>query len=309
MKIIFAGSSDFSVIILKRLLKSEHEIIAALTQPDKPKGRNQRIQPSPVKMLAEAENIKVLQPERLRDEAFQAELKVLAPDVIVVAAYGKILPDWMLEFSPHGCINVHASLLPKYRGAAPIRRALMNGEEKTGATIMLVEPDLDTGPVFAEAIVEILPEDDAQTLSDRIAESGGEALLEVLKGIESSGLQPNRQDDAQATYADKVEKNEYWISWESRAQDIHNKIRALSPTPGARTMIDAGTMLKIIKAGVIETFDDSAPGTVLQAGPSLIIRAADNALELIEVQPENRLRMSAESFINGHKLVAGTRLA
>lgn len=308
MRVVFAGTAEFSVYVLRALMESRHSVIAAISQPDKPKGRHLTIAPTPVKEIALASGIEVLQPEKLDEPNFRDQLETLVPEAIVVAAYGRLIPKWMLDLPPFGCLNVHASLLPKYRGAAPIRRALMNGESETGVTIMLVEEELDAGPVFKTVHVTIDQNDDAQTLGIKLAKAGAAAMLEVLDGLERRHLKPVQQDHSQASYADKIDKSEYWLDWNSPVVELANKIRALAPAPGARTRLN-GNVLKILTARIGSKLTGLPPGSIECSGTSLNVAAHGASLEIIELQPENRSRMSAAAWVRGIRLDKGAKFS
>lgn len=308
MRVVFAGTAEFSVYVLRALMESRHSVIAAISQPDKPKGRHLTIAPTPVKEIALASGIEVLQPEKLDEPNFRDQLETLVPEAIVVAAFGRLIPKWMLDLPPFGCLNVHASLLPKYRGAAPIRRALMNGESETGVTIMLVEEELDAGPVFKTVHVTIDQNDDAQTLGIKLAKAGAAAMLEVLDGLERRHLKPAQQDHSQASYADKIDKSEYWLDWNSPVVELANKIRALAPAPGARTRLN-GNVLKILTARVGSKLTGLPPGSIECSGTSLNVAAHGASLEIIELQPENRSRMSAAAWVRGIRLDKGAKFS
>lgn len=308
MRVIFAGTMEFSTTILEAIMASKHEVIAVITQPDKARGRHRQVTPPPVKTIAEKAGIKVLQPVDLSDEGFKAEIAGLSPGTIAVAAYGRILPKWFIEYPPLKCINVHASLLPKYRGAAPIRRALMNGEKETGVTIMEVVEALDAGPVYLEVPLSIHGDDDAGTLQQKLAQAGARALIEVLDSLERGDITPLPQDESKSTYADKIAKEDYDISWDGASRDIVNKIRALAPAPGAKTMTDDGLLIKILKAKVADENISGEPGTISCIDTRLLVVTGDGVIEIIELKPQDRAAMSADSWLRGHKLRQGQRL-
>ena len=303
MRIIFMGTPEFAQIILESLHKSEHEIVAVLTQPDKPKGRGYEVQPPPVKIYAEANGLKVYQPNTLRGAEFQNLLTELSPDVIIVAAYGKILPPNVLEFPKYGCINVHGSLLPKYRGAAPIQRAIMNGETVTGVTIMQMADGIDTGDMLLPAEIEITADDNFETVHDKLAAVGSKALLETLSRIDC--IQPIKQNDADATHAPKIEKNECGIDFSGKAIEIHNKIRGLSPFPLSYAILN-GKKIKFISSKVNDKTYDLPCGTVAALDNGIItISCGEGSIDIDTLLPEGKKRMKSADFINGRQIAVG----
>ncbi len=308
MKIIFLGTSGFACPSLENLLNSSHEVLAVVTQPDRPSGRGRRLSPPPVKPVAAAKSIPVFQPEKVREPSATANLKSLAPDIMVVVAYGQILSKSVLAVAPRGCVNVHGSLLPKYRGAAPIVRAILAGEKKTGVTTMFLDEGMDTGPVLLKAETEIGPEDTAGTLHDRLALMGAELLMETLRGIEEGTIGPQPQDHSQATYAAKITKEEEEIHWTRPARDLFNLIRGFDPWPGAFSFWD-GKRIKLFRPVLIEGEAGEQPGTVVQSTPEgVVIAAGGGSLRIREVQLENRPRMGVVEFLRGYPLRAGARL-
>lgn len=307
MRILFLGTPEFAVPSLKTLIGSSHEIVAVITQPDKPKGRKLQLAPPPVKEIALAHQFECLQPESLKEEGIQERVSKLAPDVCVVVAYGKIIPPWLLELPPHSCLNIHASLLPRYRGAAPIQRAIMNGEKETGVSIMLLDEGMDTGPVLRQKAVRIAVDDNAGTLYDKLAAVGAELLGEVLDKIQEGKITSVPQDDSFATYAPKIEKDEGRIDWSLSAERIHNLVRALNPAPGAFTSY-GNLRVKIWITRVEDGFGKTTPGTILETKHSLVVATGIGALTLLRVQPENRDKMSGEEFVRGYRVKVGERL-
>lgn len=307
MRILFLGTPEFAVPSLKTLIGSSHEIVAVITQPDKPKGRKLQLAPPPVKEIALAHQFECLQPESLKEEGIQERVSKLAPDICVVVAYGKIIPSWLLELPPHGCLNIHASLLPRYRGAAPIQRAIMNGEKETGVSIMLLDEGMDTGPVLRQKAVRIAVDDNAGTLYDKLAAVGAELLGEVLDKIQEGKITSVPQDDSFATYAPKIEKDEGRIDWSLSAERIHNLVRALNPAPGAFTSY-GNLRVKIWITRVEDGFGKTTPGTILETKHSLVVATGIGALTLLRVQPENRDKMSGEEFVRGYRVKVGERL-
>jgi methionyl-tRNA formyltransferase len=306
MHILFLGTPEFAVPSLKALIGSPHRVLAVVTQPDKPRGRKLRLSPSPVKDLALAHGLECLQPESLNEEGFKDRAAELTPDACVVVAYGKLIPSWLLNLPPHGCLNVHASLLPKYRGAAPIQRAIMEGERQTGITIMLLDEGMDTGPGLKQAAVDITEDDISGTLYEKLALLGADLLRETLDEMEKDRITPIPQDDSLATYAPKIEKDEREIDWSRSAKEIRNLVRALNPTPGAFATY-ARLQLKVWATKVKDDFQEAPPGTVLEAKHRLVAATASGAIELLEVQPANKDRMSGEEFSRGYRVKVGER--
>jgi len=305
------GTAELSCASLEKLAGGRDFLVAAVvTQPDKPKGRDLKLAPSPVKVLAEKLGLPVLQPARARDEHFIGQLRELKPDLLVVVAYGQILPQAILDLAPHGCLNVHTSLLPKYRGAAPIQRAIAEGEAETGVTIMKMDAGLDTGPVLAVRRTAILPADDSQVLHDRLAQLGAELLVETIPGYVAGRILPQAQPAAGSCYAAKIKKEDGKIDWNLPAEKIWNRLRAFTPWPGMFSFLEAAPkpqLLKIWKAGVV---DQSGPaGTVLSADKSgIVIACGQGALRVFELQREGGKRLSAEAFLSGSALRPGAKL-
>jgi methionyl-tRNA formyltransferase len=300
MKVAFAGTPRFGALVLGALLRSGHEVVAVLTQPDRPAGRGRATRMSPVKELALLEGLTVEQPEDVNARETLELLKSLGARALTIAAFGQILRSPLLGSIP--CINVHASLLPKYRGAAPIERAIMAGEGVTGVSIMSVEPALDSGPIYLQKAVVIEREDDAGAMYEKLAQAGGEALSEVLDALESGGLEPEPQDDAAATYAEKITPGDTEIDWSEPAWKVSARVRALSPEIGAYTPV-GGIRIKVWKAHVAE--GSAAPGTFQIEGDRLLAGCGTGRLELVELQPEGKRRMTAAEFIRGYgRLIA-----
>ena len=308
MKVVFLGTSEFSCPSLKILLASPHEILSVITQPDRPKGRGQKLAFSPIKSLALAKGLPVLQPERVGDPSSLEALKSLQPDLMVVVAYGQILSSSVLFIPPRGCVNVHASLLPKYRGAAPIARAILGGETRTGVSTMLMDRGMDTGPVLLTEETEIGDSDTMGTLHDRLSWMGSHLLLRTLDGLEKGTVTPRPQDPSHATYAPKIEKEEGRINWDTPARQLFNLLRAFDPWPGAFT-VWAGRSLKLFLPMFVEGEATEMPGTVAQAGENgLRIATSRGYLLVREIQLENRPRMSVAEFLRGYPLKPGVRL-
>jgi methionyl-tRNA formyltransferase len=311
LRIIFMGTAGLSCTSLEKLARTEaFSVAAVVTQPDKPKGRDLKLTPSPVKILAERLKLPLRQPLRARDEQFIAELRALNPDLIVVVAYGQILPPAILDLPRFGCLNVHTSLLPKYRGAAPIQWAIANGEAETGVTIMKMDPGLDTGPVLSVRRTPILPSDDSQILHDRLAGLGAELLLETIPDYISGKSTPRPQPADGATYAAKVKKEDGQIDWNAPADTIWNRLRAFTPWPGAFTFIPAEPKSQLLKIWKAEVVDQSGPaGEILIAGKSgIIVGCGSKALRILELQREGGKRLAAGDFLAGHVLKPGQRL-
>lgn len=308
MKVVFLGTSEFSCPSLEILLASSHEILAAVTQPDRPKGRGQKLAFSPVKSLSLAKNLPVFQPERVRDPSFLEVLKSLHPDLIVVVAYGQILPSSVLSIPPRGCVNVHASLLPKYRGAAPIARAILGEETRTGVTTIFMDRGMDTGPILLTAETEIGDSDTMGRLHERLARMGAHLLVRTLDGLEKDTITPRPQDSSQATYAPKIEKEEGRVHWDTPARQLFNLLRAFDPRPGAFTLWGDRT-LKLFLPKVVEGEAKENPGTVAQAAANGVLIATSHGYLLVgELQLENRPRMTVAEFLRGYPLEPGVHL-
>ena len=303
MKIIFMGTPDFSVPCLRALIDSKHEVVGVICQPDKPVGRKQILTPPPVKTEALAHDLRVLQPATLRNGAGRAILEELQPDLVIVVAYGKILPPDFLAYPKYGCVNVHASLLPRYRGASPIHWAILNGDSETGVTTMQMDEGMDTGDILLVKKVPIGPDDTAEALFETLSGVGAEAMLETIEAVEAGTLHPVKQDNSQAVNVGLLTKQLGEIDWSKPALQIHNQIRGLYSWPGAYTYWN-GTVLKIHKARLSEQSSSKAPGTVVQTKGGLLIACGDGGcLELLEVQLAGKKRMDAAAFLNGSGLV------
>ncbi len=306
MKIIFMGTPEFAVPCLKKLINSRNEIVGIVCQPDKPKGRGRKITSSPVKSLAKEIAIPLLQPEKIKTDEFYRQISDINPDLICVTAYGKILPLDILKLPRYGCINVHASLLPKYRGAAPINWAIINGEKKTGVTIMLMDEGMDTGDILAKTKVEIKEEETSIELSQKLAEYGATLLMETIDRLEQNELTPIRQNDADATYAPIIKKDVGKINWEKKAEEINNLIRGTQPWPGSFTNLNNKT-LKIFKASVSN--DSGKPGEILRSNPgTLRIGTGEKSLNLLEIQIEGGKKIKTEDFLRGHRVKSRWKL-
>lgn len=307
LRIVFMGTPDFAVPTLQALLDGPHTVVGVFCQPDKQKGRGQKIQMCPVKEVALAHHIDVFQPVTLRDEAAQALIEELHPDLVVVVAYGKILPPWLIAYPRYGCMNVHASLLPKYRGAAPIQFAVLNGDTETGVTIMQMDDGLDTGAMLEVTKTPIEPLETSGQLFDRLALLGGHRINAVIEGVVNGSITPTPQNDEDATYTTKITKDMGRIDWNLDAKTLSNKTRGLNPAPGCYTYIN-GKRLKIWLArpyeGALSTTGDI--GTVVAVlDTSFVVRTGEGALEILEVQPENKKRMLAGDFCRGQQVKVG----
>jgi methionyl-tRNA formyltransferase len=302
LRVIFAGTPDFSVPALEGLLTSTHEVVAVYTQPDRPAGRGRRLTASPVKQTAEAAGVPVHQPPSLKDDAAVQQLQELAPDLMVVVAYGLILPQRVLDIPRLGCVNIHASMLPRWRGAAPIQRAIEAGDATSGVAIMRMEAGLDTGPVFLARETSIGPRETGGQLHDRLAVIGAEALLAALPGIADGSLSPQPQDDGCATYAHKIEKSEGAINWHAPAVEIDRKIRAFNPWPVAYTR-HGDDVLRVWESELLPGSATGAPGTVVNASRDGIdVVTGDGLLRLVRLQPPGKRAMSAGDFLNARSL-------
>ncbi|HTH19676.1 MAG TPA: methionyl-tRNA formyltransferase [Candidatus Udaeobacter sp.] len=297
MRIVFIGTGEIGAPTLRALLNAEHEVAAVVTQPDKPVGREQRIEPPPIKKEIATTGIPVLQPPRIKDPQAIEEVRRLTPDVIVVAAYGQILPREVLEIPRLACLNLHASLLPRWRGAAPIQAAIAAGDSETGITVMYMAEGLDTGDILWQRSVEILPNDTGGSLHDRLAQVAPEALLESLQLVAAANAPRIPQDNAFATYAPKLKREHGQIDWSESAEAIERKVRAYNPWPGAFMKVD-GQNLKVFSASVVDL--NGEPGEILRSDKDLIIATGKGALSLTEVQLEGKRRMIAAKFLRGH---------
>ena len=312
MRIIFMGTPDFAVPSLRALCETGEDVVAVITQPDKPRGRGYVLTPTPVKAYALERGIPVYQPETLRGGAFDDTLRTLAPDLIIVVAYGKILPLSVLSCPPLGCINVHGSLLPALRGAAPMQRAIMDGHPVTGVTTMYMAEGLDTGDMLLREEVEILTDDNFESIHDKLAEVGARTLLATLAALRDGTLVAIPQDNGAATYAAKIEKEDRLLDFSRDAEAVHNLIRGLSPIPLAFTHTPDGKLLKVPAARVARPAADgslAAPGTVLSLEGGIEVACGRGSVLLTTVTPEGKSRMSAADYVRGRKLSLGDILA
>jgi methionyl-tRNA formyltransferase len=307
-KIVFMGTPEFAIPSLDILIRNDYSIASVVTQPDRPKGRGRVLVPSPVKCLAEQHKLPVLQPERVKNQDFVDSLKSLSPDLVVVSAYGQILPKTIIEIPKMGCINVHPSLLPKYRGAAPMNWTLIRGETQTGVTIMLMDEGMDTGDILTQEETAIGPEETFGELHDRLAVKGAKLLLKTIEMIISGTVKRTPQDPARATYAPRLNKEDGLIRWDADVNQIVNLVRGLSPLPCAYTFVK-GKMLKIFSATAAEIFVAETPGTVGKAtDKGLPVAGRNGYVFLREVQMENKNRMSVHDFLRGIRLSPGDTL-
>ncbi|HYG97780.1 MAG TPA: methionyl-tRNA formyltransferase [Terriglobales bacterium] len=303
MDVVFCGTPQFAVPALSALVESGFSVRLVVSQPDRPAGRGLTIVPTPVKQCAMEHGIPVIQPEKIKaNEEFRSQLLAIRPAAIIVVAYGRIIPQWMIDLPPLGNINVHASLLPKYRGAAPIQWAIAMGETVTGVTTMRIDAGLDTGDMLLKREVPILPEDTAETLAPKLSEAGGSLLVETLRKLEAGIVTPIQQDHSQATLAPILKKEDGRIDWNRTATEIWNRLRGFTPWPGAFTTY-RGKNLNIWKAHPAASGTEPlAPGQMHAQGDHLYVGCGQSTvLEIIELQPEGKKRMSARDFVNGYK--------
>ncbi len=303
MKILFMGTPDFAVFTLRALIGAGHEICAVVTQPDKPRGRGYAMTPPPVKVCAAEAGIPVLQPATLRDESVAAELAGYAPQVIVVVAYGKILPKNILDLPPYGCINLHGSLLPEYRGAAPMQRAILDGKPVTGVTTMYMAEGMDTGDMLLRREIPIEESDNFEDIHDKLGKIGAVLMLETLEKLEAGTLTPVPQDDSLATYAAKITKDDCLVCFDTDARTVHNRIRGLSPIPLAFTHTPDGKLLKLVSARIAE--EDQAhdtPGEILSLEDGITVACRTGSVTVTGVLPEGKGRMSACDYVRGRRL-------
>jgi methionyl-tRNA formyltransferase len=311
LRIVFMGTAELSCNSLRALIESPgFQVVAVVTQPDRPKGRELKLQPSPVKELALQANLPVLQPERARDEAFLGALRELQPDLIAVAAYGQILPKSILDLPRFGCLNVHTSLLPRYRGAAPIQWAILNGDAETGVTIMKMDVGLDTGDILTQVKTLIHSEDDSKTLHDRLARMGADLLVRTIPDYVAGKLPSRPQPAEGASYAPKIRKQDGHLDWNQPARALWNRVRGLVPWPGAFSYLPDQPqphLLKIWQAEVVER--SGPPGEVLHADKTgIVVGSSREALRILILQREGGRRLKAHEFLAGHPLHPGQKL-
>ncbi len=311
--LIFMGTPPLAATVLEALIaEPAWNISAVVTQPDQPKGRDLKLQPSAVKELALRKNLPVLQPQRAREESFIEQVRALAPDLIVVAAYGQILPQALLDVPRHGCLNVHTSLLPKYRGAAPIQWAILNGDAETGVTIMKMDAGLDTGAIVSEARTAITAEDNSQTLHDRLAQHGGALLVRTIPDYVAGKIIPQPQPAEGSSYARKIKKEDGRLDWSQPARVLWNRVRGLTPWPGTFSFLQTDGLPLLLKIWRAEMVADAqgTPGEILSANrDGLTVACGEGALRLLELQREGGKRLGAAPFLAGHPLRAGARFA
>ncbi|HVQ29995.1 MAG TPA: methionyl-tRNA formyltransferase [Vicinamibacteria bacterium] len=310
MRLVFLGTGEFAVPSFEAVLEAGHDVAALVTQPDREKGRGQKVVPPPIKPVAEARGVPVLQPRRIREEAAVAALRDLRPDVLVVVAYGQILPKAVLDAAPRGAVNVHGSLLPRWRGAAPIQWAIASGDAETGVTTMLLDVGLDTGPILLARATLIGPEETTPELSARLAASGAELLTSTLRGLEDGSIVPRPQDDAQATAARILTKDDGRLDWRLPAASLACRVRGFHPWPGTFALFQ-GRALKVLRARAEHGGADDPPaGSVVAVDANGVVVACGGGshLRLLELQPESRKAMSATAFAQGARLRPGLRL-
>jgi methionyl-tRNA formyltransferase len=307
-RIIFMGTPDFAVPALRALHESQHDVLAVVTQPDRPKGRGRRMIPPAVKEVAAEMGYPVLQPSKVKEPWFVEKIIAMDPELFVVVAYGRLLPGSFLSIPHLGAINIHASLLPKYRGPAPIQWAIINGEEETGVTTIWMDEGLDTGDILLTASVPIQPEDTTASLGSRLSQQGGQLLIETLVMLESQGLAGKPQDKSGATYAPLLKKEDGRIDWSKDAKSLNAFVRGMNPWPGAFTFLSS-KRLKVLKAKALERNAREKPGTVLEGFPDdLNVATGRGTLALLEVQLESAKRLSISDFLRGFSVSPGTRL-
>ncbi len=309
LRIVFMGTADFAAAGLQALLAGPDQVVAVVTQPDKARGRGRKVTPTPVKVAAEAAAMPVLQPTRIRTVEFANGLRSYQPDLIVVAAYGRILPPSLLNLPPFGCINVHGSLLPRYRGAAPIQWTVLSGEEEAGVTIIQMDAGMDTGDMLLRARIKVAAGETAGSLTGKLAQLGSETLMKTIRGLKEGTVNPVPQDHNQATMAPMLHKDDGLIDWRRDAGEIDCRIRGLDPWPTAFTFA-AGRRLQLFRPEVVfRQVEDIPPGTVLAAdGDGLLVACGRNALLIREIQPEGKKRMAAGAFLRGRSIAVGSRL-
>ncbi|MBQ3006853.1 MAG: methionyl-tRNA formyltransferase [Clostridia bacterium] len=304
MRVVFMGTPDFAVPCLQKLIDCGHEVTGVFTQPDKPQGRKMILTPPPVKVLAEENGIKVYQPSKMKDGTALEMLKEADPELCIVVAYGKILPKEILEYPEYGCINIHASLLPKLRGAAPIQWSIINGFDKTGVTSMQMDEGLDTGDMLIMRDIEIDENMTAGELHDKLSALGASVLEETIDALQKNELRPEKQNHDEFTYAPMLSKELSPVDWNASAKEIHNKIRGLSPWPSANAVLH-GKKVKLHKSALTD-IKGSKPGEIVEVGKRLIVCCGDlNCIEILNLQAEGKKAMSAADFMRGNQLSIG----
>ncbi len=311
MKILFMGTPDFALFSLKALCENGQQPAAVITQPDKPKGRGYVLTPPPVKVYAEELGIPVYQPSSLRGEDFEALLKEIDPDTIVVVAYGKILPKNVLDYPKYGCINVHGSLLPEYRGAAPMQRAIIDGKKSTGITTMYMAEGLDTGDMLLKSEIEIEENDNFENIHDKLGVCGASLLIKTLSALEKGEIKPEAQDSSLANYAEKITKADCLLNFSCSAEQVHNRIRGLSPIPLSFTHTPDGKMLKAVKSEIAdrEEVHENAGEVLSLDNGKITVACKTGAVNILRVLPEGKGQMDSADFIRGRKINVGDILA
>ncbi len=308
LRIIFMGTPDFATLNLKALIDGPDDVVAVVTQPDRPKGRGKQLTPPPVKLFAESADIPVLQPTKIRTEEFLNGLLSYQPDLIVVTAYGRILPLPLLELAPMGCINVHGSLLPLYRGAAPIQWSVIKGDEEVGVTVIRLDEGMDTGDILLQASISTAPDETAGSLFDKLAHLGSETLLKTIMGLKDGTIAGTPQDHSQTTEAPMLKKTDGLIDWSQKARDLEALIRGLDPWPSAFCFLSS-KRLRLFKPEVVYKWNAAQPGTLLRADKrGLVIACGKDTLLIKEIQPEGKKRMTVEAFLCGCSLKPGILL-
>jgi len=306
--IVFMGTPEIAAVTLKELLQGPDPVVGVVTQPDRPAGRGQKTISSPVRGVAESHGVPVIAPEKIRDPGFLATLNDWNPQIIVVVAFGRILPATILDLAPHGCLNVHYSLLPKYRGAAPAAWTIINGEEKGGVTTMRLEQKMDAGPIYLQEETAVPPDETTASLQDKLTPVGARLLLETIRRLKDGTLAPQTQDEAKATFAPMIKKEDGLIDWSRSAAEIECRVRGFTPWPSAYTHL-RGKLIKVHRAKVIATTERGNPGEIIRAdGNGFWVATGSGALSLEEVQLENRKRLLGVEFLKGARIGKGERL-
>ena len=305
--IVFMGTPEIAAVTLKELLQGPDPVVGVVTQPDRPAGRGQKTISSPVRGVAESHGVPVIAPEKIRDPGFLATLNDWNPQIIVVVAFGRILPATILDLAPHGCVNVHYSLLPKYRGAAPAAWTIINGEEKGGVTTMRLEQKMDAGPIYLQEEIAVAPDETTASLQDKLTPVGARLLLETIRRLKDGTLAPQTQDEAKATFAPMIKKEDGLIDWSRSAAEIERRVRGFTPWPSAYTHL-RGKLMKVHRAKVIATTERGNPGEIIRAdGNGFWVATGSGALSLEEVQLENRKRLLGVEFLKGARIGKGER--
>jgi methionyl-tRNA formyltransferase len=306
--IVFMGTPEIAAVTLKELLQGPDPVVGVVTQPDRPAGRGQKTISSPVRGVAESHGVPVIAPEKIRDPGFLATLNDWNPQIIVVVAFGRILPATILDLAPHGCVNVHYSLLPKYRGAAPAAWTIINGEEKAGVTTMRLEQKMDAGPIYLQEEIAVAPDETTASLQDKLTPVGARLLLETIRRLKDGTLAPRTQDEAKVTFAPMIKKEDGLIDWSRSAAEIERRVRGFTPWPSAYSHL-RGKLMKVHRAKVIATTERGNPGEIIRAdGNGFWVATGSGALSLEEVQLENRKRLLGVEFLKGARMGKGERL-